>query len=366
MKTAVILNSRQNLRPVGSDAWIENSDKAIKNAISNDCTILTSVGMNCWEMTLYLTSKYSANVIVYAPLHQDGNEKDVRQYYTDQFKLSDKHTGWRFIKIESLKKDKDKFQKQRDMQIILDADIIYPISIRPQGNMEKLIEQSASFKKINKDYQVDYESKKRAYKIEIDRDSINPDIDQHLDDYIFHWTRSSNKPWPGESLYDYYESIVNSKDHYPRRAMDTLIRILSEKKLRASARHMRRGISAVAFSALKPSEAIKLMKWRARYSEMTFEPYGIAVKKEFAEKIGIKKAIYGNPEMYRYLEKDDRPYFQSLGKIGDWQPEREYRGIGDIDFKNMPMEFFRVIVRSQDEIKKIGKYFNGKILSISN
>lgn len=366
MKTAVILNSRQSLRPVGSDAWIANTICAVQDAISNGCTILTSVGMNSWEISLFLASKRNANIIVYVPLGQDGNEKDVRQYYSDQFKLSDKYTDWRFIEIESMKKDKDKFQQQRDLQIIMDADIIYPISIRPHGNMAKLIEQSASFKKINTDYQADYESKKHSYKIEIDKNSVNPDIDRHLDNYIIHWTRSSNNPWPGETLYDYYESIVNSNDRYPRSALDTLNRILSEKRLRASSRHMRRGVSAVAFSALKPSEAVKLMKWRARYSEMTFEPYGIAIQKDYALRIGIKKVIYGNPEMYRYLEEKDRPYFQSLGQTGDWQPEREYRGIGDIDLKNIPHEYIRAIVRTKDEIKKIKNHFNGEILFLGN
>jgi len=120
----------------------------------------------------------------------------------------------------------------------------------------------------------------------------------------------------------------------------------------------------VAFSALKPSEAVGLMKWRARYQEMTFEPYGIAIEKSFAEKLGVKKVFYGNAEMYQYLEEDNRPYFQNIGTKGFWLPEKEYRHIGDVDLSLIPHDKMRVIVWKKEEISGVRDAFEGEIVPL--
>ncbi|UCD95423.1 MAG: hypothetical protein JSU69_05070, partial [Candidatus Zixiibacteriota bacterium] len=201
-------------------------------------------------------------------------------------------------------------------------------------------------------------------KIEIDPQRIDPAADRLLEGCVIHWTKACNEAWPGETMYDYYRDIFGSTSRYPRSGLDTLIMMLSEGRMRASSKHYRKGLSAVAFSSLKPSEAVRLMKWRARYREMTFEPYGVAIRKSYGEITGIRKVFYGNPDMYRYLDEDDRPYFQSVGLKGYWMPEREYRHVGDINLNLIPEESIVVIVWKKDEIAEVQRLFGGRIISL--
>jgi hypothetical protein len=165
-------------------------------------------------------------------------------------------------------------------------------------------------------------------------------------------------------MYEYYRDIFDSALRYPRSGLDTLVRMLSEGRIRASSKHYRKGHPAVAFSSLKPSEAVGLMKWRARYREMTFEPYGVAIRKSYGEMTGIRKVFYGNPDMYRYLDESDRPYFQSIGVKGYWMPEKEFRHVGDIDLNLIPKESLVVIVWTKDEIAGVKRLFDGDVISL--
>jgi len=352
-----ILNSRQSLRPLGTDLWIKQTELAVKTAVKNGYTILLSAGMNSWEVTLFLASKYNAKISLHIPLEKGLSEVEIKDYYLSQFQLNSTNIDWKFINIESLKKDKQLYQKQRDEAIIQSSDLIYPISIRPDGNLDNILKD----KVIDSKCKIDYLKVKTNYKINFDNMKINSDIDSLLDNYLIHWTRASNSPWLGESLYDFYESILSSSNNYSHDGIGTLINILQEKKLRASSRHLRKGISAVSFSSLKPSMAVDLMKWRARYREMSFEPYGLAIHKDMADKIGVRPVIYGNLEMYQYLEEKDQPYFQSMGTIGDWLPEREYRHLGDVDLSSVPSDAFSVIVFHKDKINRIKSVFEGDI-----
>ncbi len=363
-KKAAVLNSRQNLRPLGSDAWTKNTGSAVRHAVDDGCTILTSVGMNTWEIVLYFVSVYKARVMIYIPVEKGVDSEKVKYSICAQFELNNELTSWRFIEIDDAKKDKHYFQQERDKSIVGEADIIYPISVRRNGNMERLLETYRNNEvEIRDNLGTEYSVSDRKYKIEIDPRRINSNIDKSLKDYFIHWTRSSNTSWPGETKYEFYRDIVQSGFVYPRNALETLKRILTDRKIMASSRHYRKNVSAVAFSSLAPSEASSLMKWRARYREMSFEPYGIAVEGEFAKRIGIRKVIYGHAKDFGNLKDEDQPYFQSIGTRGFWLPENEYRFIGDLDLNLIPAESLVAIVRRPDEIASIKQIYDGQVIS---
>ncbi len=365
MKNIAILNSRQNLRPVGSDLWIKNTKLAMRKLIGQDALVLTSVGMKTWELIVYLAAKYKIKQHIFVPITRDQKNIDVIAYYTKQFRLEPKLTDYYFFEVEDLVKDNLFFQKERDRLIVNDADIIYPISIRKDSTLKSSYSKiDLSQVVVDEQYTVKYVKNKNSYKYEIDKTKLNPKIDNLLENYLIHWTRATNDFWPGEKLYDYYQSITDLQSKYSHSAYDTLIRILSEKKIRALSRHYRKDISAVAFSELNPSEAIDLMKWRARYREMSFEPYGIAIRKKIADKIGIKKVIYGDSKKFNNLNDIDKPYFQSVGTKGYWAPEKEWRHIGEIDLSKIKPEDLKVIVWKKDQIDSINKYSKSRIISL--
>jgi len=364
-KKALILNSRQSARPMGNDQWIINAGLAIKDAVSQGYLLLTSVGMNSWEIPLYFASKFGAGQIIYLPAERGAEHDRIIRFYMEQFHLNESLVEWRFIETDTAGQNSNNFQTKRDSIILHDAEVVFPISLRTGGNLDLLMAESQGEQlRIVDDFKVKYETARRPCKIKIDPIGIDRNIEELFDNYIIHWTKTRNTAWPGETLYIYYNDIVRSTDRYTRSGYDTLKRILNEKRLRGSSKRYRKGISAVAFSALKPSEAVGLMKWRARYQEMTFEPYGIAIEKSFAEKLGVKKVFYGNAEMYQYLEEDNRPYFQNIGTKGFWLPEKEYRHIGDVDLSLIPHDKMRVIVWKKEEISGVRDAFEGEIIPL--
>ena len=365
MKYVAILNSRQNLRPIGSDLWIKYTKLTMQKLSGQDVTVLSSVGMKTWELLVHFAAKYKIKQRIYIPITSEQKNIDVIAYYTNQFGLSQKLTDYYFFEVENLQKDKLIFQQERDRQIINDADIIYPISIRKDSTLRQLYSKVESRQVVvDKQVTVKYEKNRKPCKYKIDYDKLNPVIDKKLDNFLIHWTRTANDLWPDEKLNNYYQSISSSKDNYSHSAYDTLIRILSEKKLRASSRHYRRNISAVAFSELKPSDAISLMKWRARYHEMSFEPYGIAINKKAAAKIGVRPVIYGDSKEYNGLKKTDQPYFQAIGIKGFWRPEKEWRFIGEIDLLKIHLKDLKIIVWKKEQIDLINRYSKSEIISL--
>lgn len=364
-KRAVILNSRQSLEPTGSDRWIVQTRRAVQYAKSRGYTLVTSVGMSAWEMTLFWASYYGARREVLIPSNDTTPVAEITKHYAGQFHLDTAETVWREIPSDGTARKRGMFQSRRDRTALEIADIVFPVAIRAGGNLERLLSQAESTgKAVDRTFRVLQRDPDRSCRIVIDAKQLRPDIDARFEGHLVHWTRACHGPWPGESLYEYYHAISSRAESYPRRALDTLCRILSEKRVRASSRHQRKGISAVAFSSLPPTEAIELMTWRARYREMTFAPYGIAFDISFAKTLDIRRVFYGNPDMYGYLEAEHREYFQSLGLKGDWMPEREYRHLGDFDLTRIPTEKLTAVVLSPDEIDAVRRVHDGPVLSL--
>jgi hypothetical protein len=318
--------------------------------------------MTSWELGLYFGARYGIPLEITVSIDKKTDEQKLKSYYLRQFNMAKGDIVWHFISQDNCLGD-ETIETARDRILINSADTIYPISIRPKGNLDQLLE--ANWKKIavNEKYRVPYNVPKKSYKYLIDEDRINPEIDFSLDNYLIHWTRTFNKPWPGELLYEYYDSIVSSDTNYSHTAINSLKRMFGQKIIYVSNRHYQKDFPAVGFSSLKPSEAAALMCWRARYREMSFEPYGIAIKKEYALSMGIKEVIYGTPNTMEKLATDMKPYFQSMGKRGNWVPEKEFRYIGNFDLEQIDERDLIAIVWKKDEISEIKNVFRGEIIS---
>lgn len=364
-KKAAIINSRQALRPGGDDLWIARSREAVADAVGHDFEIIASVGMNAWEIPLYFASRAEARLILVVPLNQDDDPEAVQNYYCRQFHIEPGKIRFHFLTLPRGNARKSIFQKERDLAVIRMADILYPVSIRPDGNLESLIEEQENRGvTIAREFQTDYDSRSSECKVTIDRERLSPHVDRLLDNYLIHWTRGRSTPWPDETSYQFYEDIIHARDDYPRSAPDTLMRILRGRKIIASPRHLRKGLRAVSFTGTAPLRAVGLMRWRARYQEMSLEPYGVAVEKQAALDVGVRKVLYGDAAMSLNLERADRDYFQNVGKEGYWLPEEEYRFIGDFDLTILPQEKVTAVVWKKTDIARIAEIFKGRIVAL--
>ncbi|HDS00592.1 MAG TPA: hypothetical protein ENO07_01110, partial [candidate division Zixibacteria bacterium] len=84
---AVILNSRQSKTPVGSDPWIQNSYKAVEDAISRGCAIVTSIGMNTWEFLVWAAGHLGGKQVIVAPLDEREDQEEIRRDIIEDFEL---------------------------------------------------------------------------------------------------------------------------------------------------------------------------------------------------------------------------------------------------------------------------------------
>jgi len=321
---AAILLSRQPLRPCRTTPWVRTLLDAIRHVRDRNLTLITSVGMPTYEMAISAAACADIEQRICIPA-ADSNQFQQRKTETcRQFRLDPELTDFVPVLPPDSRIKPKALMVVRDRAVIEQADILIPVSVRPGGVMERLLDRYASTKTLVSDYRIPYEPGDNRLKYEVAKYDLNPGLGELSENYLIHWTRAANGPWPDETRDDYYRSIMQS-DHYPRDAFATLLHILGTRRLLASARHMPAGIATVSFSGLPPADVIPLMRWRARYAEMSFEPYGIGIRKDRALKSGIREVLYYDPTFGNPSSDADRWRRQSVGTKTDWRQEAEYR-----------------------------------------
>jgi hypothetical protein len=346
-KKAAVLNSRQSKYPVGNDLWIRATRKAVAYIKSRDATLVTSLGMNTWELTLVLASMIQSKVIVVIP---DGGQQHINTVrdIQNRFQLNPEKTGFAIIKGE-FKQSPKSFWPTRDFLIIALADQILPVAIRSGGNLEKLINKNKS--KMVTDFSIPYR-KTAHHRPRYDKCRPHPALEKG--EFLVHFVRSTASPWPGESEYEYYRAVIESENNYCHSAQETLQRILQMKSINASSRNIRDGFRVVGFTELSPENLPDLFRYRPRLVNPNFEPYGIGLPKSLAVDLGIRPVIYGSPHIYSSLAESDRPYFQSEGGDGGrWLSEQEWRHKGDFRFAQIPERNMRVFVPDTTQVESI-------------
>lgn len=357
MKYAAVLLSRQALRPSSRSLWIKNARRAVCFAAKNGYRILTSIGMQTWEFLLFASAREGIDQRIIIPASDTAEFENQCFRIKDQFCLKGNVD---FFHLPVEKAGDEESMIRRDSVIVESADLLIPVSIRKKGAMESLIQKVAgSGKEIDTSFQIPYENRTEKISRLLDPSNLNDQLSGIKKDYVVHWTRSSNGPWPTEKMRDYYSAVVES-ENYPRNAYSTLINILLTQRIVSSQRHMPGNEKMVSFTANRPLEFIHLMRWRSRYVEMSFEPYGIGIDLSCAIEIGIKKVIYLDDRK----TIQDPLYSQSKGKKGSWIEENEYRFHGDFDLNTVPKDKLICFCLKSAESLFVEKTFGIRSVSI--
>lgn len=355
---AAILNSRQSKYPVGSDDWIQKTVQAVDFAVTNNLTLLTSLGMNTWEITLTLVAQKKGNVGIVFPENRGSDRTKEFEGICLDYELDPAKTALIFLPVSGFRKE---WQIARDKTIADLADLLIPVSIRPGGNLADICDKFS--REISREYQVKYKKPARN-RPRYDRLTVNPDL--FKDELIVHFTRSRSGPGPAESPFRFYSDIINSGDNYCRSAPNILKQILADRKIAASDRGIRGGYQVVGFTAVESDNIDRLFRYRPRLVNPYFEPYGIGIKKKTARKLGIRPVIYGTPDVYAHIKREDRPYFQNPGSYGmQWLPEQEWRAIGDFKLDDIPRDELIVIVAFQSDLALFAPMTRGTVLVFS-
>lgn len=346
--SAAILLSRQPLRPSNQTSWVKKCTETFTWLKNRNVSVLSSVGMQTWEMVLFLASFYTISQKIVVPATDEISVKNISDFLLDQFNLNPELVE--FIPIFG---DSKTFKLKRDLFILKNAKILIPVSVRKNGTFDSFLQNTQST--VINNFQTEYVKKElqpKKYTFLENTLCENPLL--FTDKYLFHWTRSCNTCWPHEKLYDYYLSVLNS-ENFPNDAFNTLLNIFRTKHIFASSRHMPQKTECVSFTAKPPFEFLNLMNWRARYSEMAFEPYGIGIKKSYAESAGIKEVVYC--EKIPKCEPDKKWLYQTRGKISNWQKEIEFRYKGDFSLEDIPPEYLVSVCRYSHEAALVEKKY---------
>ena len=333
LRKVVLLNSSQGKQPTGSDSWIRGTLRAIKDFASKDSVLLTSVGLNTWELTCWAAGNRNLSQIVAVPDDGIRTHDDIYREISRDFALDE--GAYCLILLPSQLGKPKSFWENRDRKLVELSDVLVPISIREGGRMDSILKTGGLLAKVEEGYRVEWSPPRdHVHSLLLPKEVIREEQDPRFEGYLTHWTRSSDGPWPGEKRADYYKDVVASDHEYPRSGKRTWERIQREKRIRASSWRIRGGHSVVSFTSLLPSQAVQLMRWRKRYSRYTVEPYGISVEEEAARRMGTSPVRYVSKQATHPLV----PEYLLQGKSAkaNWPIEHEHRHLGDFDLSELP------------------------------
>ena len=392
---AAILNSRKPRRIGPEDRWVEVTKKLAEQLFNDGFCAVTGLGNFQYELVCALARKAGSPVIIVCDSHLPfllPQEKLNEFLRTFECLLPLKQALILSPFMPGRLPSKKERIVERDRLIVNLASKIMVAEIRPSGNMERLVKTALLQKthvrvfapeKFNRDTggnKTLLESGAPACKVLTETSAIvskektsslkfRSDFKDYLPErpYLIHFTRSCSGPWPGQSLYEFYSSLADNEQGAGHTAFDTLDRILREKKIRASGRLIRGRDAVVSFTARPLDELGELVRWRPGLIRWNFEPYGVAVSRDYLSEIGLARVIYGNEDAWKDLVPDHRYRFQlHEPSKTDWSEEMEWRLSGDLDLGAISPEFVKVIVPSTFEAEQIAAEYGYQVVLAQN
>lgn len=352
-----MLNSRQGKTPVSDAPWLRMTIDLCGKLVESDAAVISSIGMGTWELVTWKVGSLGGNLILVVPDISPEMVGGMSENIIRDFGLSQEKVLMLYPAPEA--KPEQKYQKfpKRDFWIAALADRMYPVSIRSNGNLSRIVElYSIVPDRVVEKFRIEYEKTRPAlfHPSQLPELSIAKGTDW---EYLTHYTRTSLNPWPGETKAEYYSSLAEVESGYSHDAYNTLKRILLGGKLAASSELIRGGFDVVSLTECSPWEIAGLIKWRKRMLRWTFEPYGIALSKAKLLELGVRIVYYGFDYQYRFLSGGDRAFFQMNDPRGnDWRAEREWRFLGDLDLAHFGPDEAKALVLKPEEAEELNEF----------
>lgn len=172
--------------------------------------------------------------------------------------------------------------------------------------------------------------------------------------YLVHCTRATGGPWPTQSWDQYRDDLLLADSQSAARdCIDTLCRIVQKQRLIAGAISSCRSAPVVCFSAVPLPELLARRAYRSHLHRWDYEPFGIAIKRQAALRLGMQPVIYGDRETQRELPGDQKYRFQGRGATHDWTAEQEWRSSADVDLARLGRSEVVIFVPDQTAAARI-------------
>jgi hypothetical protein len=180
--------------------------------------------------------------------------------------------------------------------------------------------------------------------------------------WLVHCTRARQAAWPGQSDEQFFDWLLLSA---PQAAdlspLVTLQRIVAQQQLIGTGRTTRCGRPVVCFSDKPILEVVAQRIFRPHLGRWDAEPFGIAIRKDVAKRLGALPVIYFAPQRrsakstgLSTTANDDQAWrLQSVGTTFDWTTEREWRLPTALDLRQLSPDDAIVFVASDDQCDKV-------------
>lgn len=404
--TAAVLNSRKIRAVIPDTRWFRVTINLTEEAITKGFTIVSSLGILTYEVVTFIASKHQTPLIIVLDGYLPGMlSSELQKAFYDKFShiFDLKNTLFvsPFCQGISLPTRRERLAR-RDYWVVGIAKYLFVGEARLDGNIHKLSLKALSegrkvgvfrptkFDKSTKGNQKlllaggeevicdgasfllptqPYlgQSPQQVEDFNIFRHRSTNLFGRNLSEYLFHYTRACPGPWPGQSLAEYLQSLINGYPCAGHTAFDTLCRILKEQLIRASNRLVRGKIPLVSFTSCLPDELAKIRKWNSALIRWTFEPYGIGIRKNILKEMGAQPVIYTSETEFRILPEDDKFRFQphQPPKI-DWSLEKEWRIPANVSLNHLSPEDMVIVVSTPEESAIINKDFSTPVILASS
>lgn len=171
-------------------------------------------------------------------------------------------------------------------------------------------------------------------------------LTQTPDRWLVHSTRGRSGPWPGQSLQQFYDWLLMSSPTIENSTpLDTLTHIIKQRRLIGSHQTTSCKTSVVCFSGLPLMQWLCRRAFRPHLGRWDAEPFGIAVRRDAAERLGCRPVIYGDQSTLATVSQSDRWRFQAAGKTFDWTSEHEWRCPSPVDLTDFAADEVAVFVQ---------------------
>lgn len=368
---AAFFNSRKGRHIHPDDEWLAVFRRTLPRIAEHADGIASSLGTAFYDLVTVCTQKIDLPLLLVAP---DAIEHAVEGKLSLVF-ARDCRPEW-LLTCQSRAMDCSKATRMvcRDRLLADFADFHYILEIRPRGNLlavlreqqrsrprpqwihstpRKTAQNSGNFQLLDEFPQwahVIAAGNRRGSAVKPNSDTppapagtktLLPAI--AWQDYLYHYTRSCPGPWPGESYRNYLLNLFHNDPLSAHTALDTLIRILCEGRIRAGCNLVRGRQPVISWTARSPLELQKLRRWNRALIRWTFEPFGLAVSRRVLRHHGAQPAIYTTAENYARLHSRYRFRFQrhEPERGSSWKIEREWRLPKDFTLESLvPTEGF--------------------------
>lgn len=179
---------------------------------------------------------------------------------------------------------------------------------------------------------------------------------------LAHWTRAADGPWPQQSEDSWHNQLIDGHSQANHSELATLMNIISKQCILSSSHTIRDSHQVVCLTSVPLSQWNRLNVYRPHLRRWDFCPYGLVFSPAAVQRIGARPVRYGDESLWNSLSGKERPFFQAIDCNVDWQVEKEYRVLGDLNLQSFSDQELAFFTKTQAEALQLLQHSNWPVL----